>query len=181
MEITSSEIKLDEDNKKASNNEPCFKIISEATVYRRYLKVVDRLVEFPNQEKIHWDIVEHSFNDSHLFVCIFPFDLKTKTTTLIREYCQGTNSMSFGLPCGHFDRDHHKDLLHAAECELSEEAQLKTEIMINLLPPENSEGILEIKWGSNRFIPFLALDPISDVKPLPKDKEGPTCAYEIIA
>ncbi len=43
----------------------------------------------------------------HLFVIE-----QQKTATLIREYSQGTNVMSYGLPCGHYDRNHHRDFAH---------------------------------------------------------------------
>jgi len=80
------------------------------------------------------------------------------------------NAFRFALPCGHFDSVHHKDLQHAAECELSEEARLKAEKIVRLLPDDH-EGIMEVKWCLNKFIPFLALNPIADPTPLPRDKE----------
>jgi len=148
-----------------------FRIVSEATVYSRYLCVIDRQVEFPNGKIIKWDIVGHQFNKDCVFVCSFPFDTKTKTTTLIKEWCQATNRLTFGLPCGHYDSKHHTSYQHAAECELSEEAQLKDAKWVKLLPEEKKEGIMEVKWCKNHFFPFLALDPIVDTTPLPRDQE----------
>jgi hypothetical protein len=79
--------------------------------------------------------------------------------------------------------------LVAAQYELSEEAHLKNGKWICLLPEMNLEsqdketketkennfqgqGISELKWGTNRFIPFLVLDPEVDETPLQRDKEG---------
>lgn len=62
--------------------------------------------------------------------------------------------------------------LEAAQHELSEEARLKGGEWINLLPKEHSpDGISELKWGKNRFMPFLCLDPILDDQPMERDAE----------
>jgi len=166
MEDLSTNIKQENNIQK----KPPFPIISEQIVYKRYICVTDRVVEFPNGDHIKWDIVGHAFNDSNIFVCVFPFDSKTKTVTIIKEYAQATNAMHFGFPCGHFDRHHHKDYLEAAQHELSEESQLKGGKWVDLLP-KGHPGVMEVKWCKNRFIPFLVIDPEHDANPLPKDKE----------
>lgn len=41
-----------------------------------------------------------------------------------------------------------------------------------MLPSDyTSDGISELKWGKNRFIPFLCLDPIKDKNPMARDAE----------
>lgn len=73
---------------------------------------------------------------------------------------------------GSYDQRKHKSVLEAAQHELSEEARLKGGEWINLLPANHSpDGISELKWGKNRFIPYLCLDPIEDENPLERDAE----------
>lgn len=55
--------------------------------------------------------------------------------------------------------------------ELSEEAQLKGGKYIPLLPTDHN-GISELKWGTNKFIPYLVLDAEHDLDPKPRDEEG---------
>lgn len=55
---------------------------------------------------------------------------------------------------------------------MSEEAHLKEGEWINLLPKDHSaDGISELKWGKNRFIPYLCLNPRLDESPLARDAE----------
>ena len=61
--------------------------------------------------------------------------------------------------------------LHAAQCELSEEARLTGGEWIRLLPPAHP-GISELKWSTNRFMPWLVLDAVPDSAPLPRDEDG---------
>ena len=75
------------------------------------------------------------------------------------------------MVAGGFDPKKHKNILETAQHELSEEARLKDGKWIPLHPME-SQGISELKWGRNTFIPFLVLDPIVDPTPLPADAEG---------
>lgn len=43
---------------------------------------------------------------------------------------------------------------------------------ISLLPKDHSsDGISELKWGKNRFIPYLCLNPSTDANPLARDAE----------
>ncbi|KAJ1553066.1 hypothetical protein HK096_009364, partial [Nowakowskiella sp. JEL0078] len=57
-----------------------------------------------------------------------------------------------------------------AICELSEEGGLKGGELIPLYS-ESSEGIPELKWGRNRFIPYLVIDPEVDETPGAQDAE----------
>ncbi|RUP45631.1 hypothetical protein BC936DRAFT_147925, partial [Jimgerdemannia flammicorona] len=61
--------------------------------------------------------------------------------------------------------------LDSAQHELSEEARLTSGTWINLLPATHPLGISELKWGRNRFVPFLVLDPVDDEDPLERDLE----------
>lgn len=61
--------------------------------------------------------------------------------------------------------------LESAEHELSEEARLKGGRWICLLPEDQPDGISELKWGVNRFVPYLCLDPEDDPEPRARDNE----------
>jgi hypothetical protein len=84
-----------------------FEVVEEKVVYKRYLIVSDRKVKFPNGKVIDWDVVGHAGGK---YVCVFPYDAKNvskiyiahfqKTTTIVKEYCQGSNDWTFGFPCG---------------------------------------------------------------------------------
>ncbi len=59
-----------------STTNSTFKITQQQPVYKRYLAVFDRHVEFPNGQIIKWDVVGHSFNESAQFVCVLPYNSK---------------------------------------------------------------------------------------------------------
>ena len=58
-----------------------------------------------------------------------------------------------------------------AAFELSEEGRLTLGTWHRLIP-ESNPGISELKWCTNRFVPFLNLDPVADQTPLDRDQEG---------
>jgi hypothetical protein len=61
--------------------------------------------------------------------------------------------------------------LEAAQHELSEEAQLKGGHWISLLPSAQPNGISELKWGTNRFVPYICINPVLDENPKDRDAE----------
>jgi 8-oxo-dGTP pyrophosphatase MutT (NUDIX family) len=79
--------------------------------------------------------------------------------------------MLYTFPSGGIDSKKHLNSQEAAEMELSEEAQLKGGFWIPLMPA-NHNGISELKWGTNKFIPYLVLDAEHDCNPKPRDQEG---------
>ncbi|TPX34327.1 hypothetical protein SmJEL517_g02987 [Synchytrium microbalum] len=95
--------------------------------------------------------------------------VEEKTTELVIEYSQGTNDMNYTFSSGAFEPKKHKDMLEAAKHELSEEAGLAGGEWIQL--SDNVNGIAELKWGRNRFVPFLVIDPVADETPRAKDAE----------
>lgn len=105
--------------------------------------------------------------------------------TLVREYAQGElhscpcrrtlsvtgpNALVYTLPAGLYDRKKHSSVQDCAASELSEEARLTGGEWVRLLP-EGHNGISELKWCTNRFVPFLVIDPTRDRDPLPRDDE----------
>lgn len=73
-----------------------------------------------------------------------------------------------------YDRKKSSSPQACAASELSEEARLAGGEWIPLLP-EGHRGISELKWCTNRFTPFLVIDPIRDTDPGERDAEGALC------
>ncbi|TPX53833.1 hypothetical protein PhCBS80983_g06141 [Powellomyces hirtus] len=154
--------------KRINRNEK-FKVVSEQEAYRRYISVWHRKVEYPDGRVVDWDVAGHD-TPNPSFSVTFPFDTKSKTTSLIIEYAQGTNDLKYTFAAGGFDTKKHKTIMDTARQELSEESRLTGGTWISLLP-EGHEGIGELKWCRNRFIPFLVLDPVPDTHPRSRDAE----------
>ncbi|KAJ3276832.1 hypothetical protein HDV01_002887 [Terramyces sp. JEL0728] len=147
-----------------------FKVLEEKLAYKRYLSLWHTKVEYPNGQIIDWDSVGSGKQPPH-FVVIFPFNTNTKKVTLIKEYNQGINDLRFTLPSGAFDK--HPTILDCAKKELNEEARLKDGSFVRLLDDDHL-GIPELKWGRNRFIPFVCLNAVPDTHPADRDAEGTT-------
>ncbi|CEI88144.1 hypothetical protein CU097_010470 [Rhizopus azygosporus] len=146
-------------------------ILEDKVVYKRYITVWDRTTQFKDGRVIKWDIVGHD-TSYPTFVVVFTFDTTKKTTCILKEYCQGTNEMKYTCVAGAYDKRKHKSALEAAQHELSEEAHLKQGEWINLLPPSQpADGISELKWGKNRFVPYICINPIQDDTPMNRDYE----------
>jgi hypothetical protein len=126
-------------------------------------------VEFPDGRIIDWDIVGQPGKGPH-FATVFPYFTKSKLVRVLKEYSQGTNEMKYTMVAGGFDIKKHSSILDTAKDEMNEEASLKNGRFIQLLGEEN-EGIAELKWSRNRFMPFLCIDPEDDLDPKAKDLE----------
>ncbi|KAI8051846.1 hypothetical protein BDF21DRAFT_468639 [Thamnidium elegans] len=147
------------------------KIVKETVSHKRYITVWNRTTEFEDGRVIEWDVVGHD-TPYPTFVVVFTFDIKKQTTCILKEYAQGTNEIKYTCVAGSYDRRKHNSVLEAAQHELSEEARLKQGEWINLLPANHSkDGISELKWGKNRFIPYLCLNPTKDENPMERDAE----------
>ena len=149
-----------------------FTIVSESIAYKRFLQVEERVISYPDGRKSSFDIVGHPKNN-YVFTVIFVFHTQSQSVTLLREFAQAAPpaaSYVLGLPCGGYDPKKHKDMLEAAQSELSEEAYLKGGEWVNLLPKDHP-GVLESKWCRNRFTPFLCIDPVRDAAPKARDAE----------
>eukprot|EP00274_Cyanoptyche_gloeocystis_P006111 CAMPEP_0196666396 /NCGR_PEP_ID=MMETSP1086-20130531/64492_1 /TAXON_ID=77921 /ORGANISM="Cyanoptyche gloeocystis , Strain SAG4.97" /LENGTH=219 /DNA_ID=CAMNT_0042003585 /DNA_START=243 /DNA_END=902 /DNA_ORIENTATION=- len=149
--------------------DPEFSIIREEIVYQKYMMLISQDVKYPNGKVINYDVTASQMDD-YTAVTIFPFCTKTKTTTLLREYCPGPNAMMYSLPGGGYDKSKHRDLQHAAECELSEEAQLRGGTWVPLMASVKN-GVAMGKSTKNRFVPWLVLDPEPDPNPMAQDYE----------
>ena len=154
------------------------KVVDETVAYDRYLTVFDRTVEFPEDSlTVKYDIVGHP-RANFRFAVIFPFhpgDAASKTpatVTVIREYIQASNAMGYSLPTGGFNPKKHASLGNAASDELAEEARLEGRLidMLDAIDLEHP-GFVEGKWCSNRFRPYLAVDPRPMAHPPKRDAE----------
>jgi hypothetical protein len=146
-----------------------FKIHSESLAFKRFIKIWHRKVEFPDGRIIDWDLVGQEGDGPH-FATVFPYSTKSKTVRILKEYAQGINELRYTLVAGGFDNTKHANILDTAVYELSEEARLANGRMICLMDI-NSNGISELKWCRNRFMPFLCLDPEIDTNPKDRDLE----------
>jgi hypothetical protein len=147
-----------------------FNILEEELVYKRYLKVWNRKVAYPDGRIFDWDVVGINTPGPH-FCVVFPFDTERKTVRVLQEYSQGPNELKYTLVAGGFDTKKHKTMMDCLQDELSEEARLRGGRVECLMDP-NGRGISELKWGCNHFLPFLCLDPEHDVTPKERDPEG---------
>ncbi len=57
-----------------------FQIVEEKVVYKRFLIVSDRKVQFPNGKVIDWDVVGHAGGK---YVCVFPYDSKNVSAKIV--------------------------------------------------------------------------------------------------
>nr|KAJ3419399.1 hypothetical protein HK105_007002 [Polyrhizophydium stewartii] len=159
-------------------------ILEERIAYKRFVTVWHRHVEFPDGRKLDCAVQPVSLTTaawlardagghgtrSPAFVTVFPFNTKTKTVRLLIEYAQGPNVMTYTLTAGACDPTKHSSILDTARHELSEEARLKNGTWVRLLP-EDDDGIPELKWSRNKFVPFLVIDAEPDATPYERDAE----------
>jgi hypothetical protein len=155
-----------------------FKILKEELVYKRYLQVWNRSVQYPDGRIFDWDVVGQNNCGPH-FCVVFPYDTKQKTVRVLQEYSQGPNELKYTLIAGGFDPKKHSCMLDCVRDELSEEAHLKGGNVICLLQ-EKDRGISELKWGCNHFLPYICIDPDYDVIPKERDPEGLRYLLELI-
>ena len=149
----------------------CFSVLSEAQLWKRFLTVEDRLVQYPDGRTNAFDILGSPKID-YKFVCTFVYFSSRNSCILLREFAQAAlpqTELVYNLPGGGFLPKKHKSVQHAAQDELSEEAQLKGGSWVRLLPEEHP-GVLETKWCRNRLTPFLCIDPEQD--PTPRAQEA---------
>ncbi|CAO3630059.1 unnamed protein product [Cunninghamella echinulata] len=150
------------------------KVLVETISHKRniyiYIYLWNRQTQFKNGRIIEWDVVGHH-TPYPTFVVVFTYDTAKKTTCILKEYAQGTNEIKYTCVAGSVDRRKHQSPLDSAKHELSEEARLKNGEWICLLPEEQKDGISELKWGRNRFVPYLCINPERDDQPKQRDLE----------
>lgn len=142
-----------------------FDILSHDVIFKRYQTIYQRDVRYPDGRQVSYDVIGNvSSNFKSVF--IFPFNTHERTVTVLREYSPGRNSEQLALPAGMYEPEKHDSIEAAARAELSEEACLKMGELVPLADPIQAD-----KYSLNRFFYFLALNPIPDSNPLPRDPE----------
>eukprot|EP00160_Parvularia_atlantis_P016914 Unigene5596_Nuclearia_a/m.17107 Unigene5596_Nuclearia_a/g.17107 ORF Unigene5596_Nuclearia_a/g.17107 Unigene5596_Nuclearia_a/m.17107 type:complete len:184 (+) Unigene5596_Nuclearia_a:1-552(+) len=155
-------------------------VVAETRLHKRYLALWSRTVRFPDGRDVDWDVVGH-MQPNPVFVVVFPFSTARGTTTLVREYAQGPNEFMYTLAAGQYERQAHSSVLDAARCELAEEARLSGGHWEPLLP-DGHTGVSELKWSTNKFSPWLCIDPQKDTAQLAeRDADGALSAAPLRA
>ena len=142
-------------------------ITKDQIVFEGYRNIVRRDVTLPNGVSASYDIV----SQKHESVVVFVWDRHRSSCTLIQEYHPGVDRNMFGTVAGMFERDKHSSPLHAAQCELEEEVQLRTSCWYPLLDTAITSIPLD-KYSNNKFWPYLAIDcePVLKAKPMDEDE-----------
>lgn len=145
---------------------PFYETVEDGSIlHKRYLTVWSRTRNV-NGKDVMFDVVGRPGPYPNC-VCIFPYDSKRQVVYMIKEYHQGTDEIKYGLPAGYYEPKKHTSLQHAAKCELSEEGKLKGGRWTNML----EEGYSELKWVTNKVVPFVCIDPEYDDRVLQGDAE----------
>ncbi|KAI8369400.1 uncharacterized protein BYT42DRAFT_503340 [Radiomyces spectabilis] len=134
-----------------------------------FITVWNRKTQFNDGRIIEWDIAGHQ-TPYPTFITVFTFNTSNQSTCLLKEFAQGTNEIKYTCVAGSYDRRKHTRSV-TAQHELSEEAQLTGGEWICLLPEDQPDGISELKWGKNRFVPYLCINPHADANPRQRDLE----------
>lgn len=149
-----------------SGEDEAFKIVSEKKIFERYQTVYQRDVLFPTGKTVSYDVLGNCRSD-FTSVFVFPFNTKSQSVTLLREYSPGKNKETLSFVAGMFEKGKHRSIEEAARAELSEEAFLTGGKLIPLV----SGGVSADKYSLNHFHYFLALDCVDDESPGERDEE----------
>lgn len=144
-----------------------FKVLKNEIAYSGWRNIIKREVLQPNGRISTFDIVSQKGEPS---VAVFTWDIKTSSTTLLREYHPGIDKVLYGVIGGIYESKKHTSCLQAAQFELEEEAQLQSSQWIHLLNKEASTCSFD-KYSDNVLYPYLALDCINVEKPRPMDED----------
>ena len=136
-----------------------FKILDETLAYKRYLSIMNRTVKYPDGRQISWDVAGSQQKGPNFATC-FPYFTATQKVRVCREYCQGVNGLRYTLCAGGYDLKKHRNIRECCEMEMEEEARLKGGTLVCLID-ELGEGISELKWSTNTFIPYVCIDPVA--------------------
>jgi hypothetical protein len=142
--------------------------IQDEVIFEGYRNVVRKTVQLPNGQQADFEVI----HQKHQSVVVFVWDSRTSTTTLIKEYHPGPDRVLFGTVAGMYEDHKHKSALQAAQYELEEEAQLRSDNWHSLVgETESTVGIPLDKYSNNNFFYYLALDCQSVFDPKPMDAE----------
>jgi len=147
------------------------KLLSKEVSYNgSWRQIVTKKLKLPNGKVFDFDVVSNNALGS---VTVFPWDVQSKTCTLIKEYHPGPEKVMYGLPAGQFEPQRHETHLHCAKAELSEEAALEArddESFVHLLEDDDTTVPLD-KYTDNTFNAYLCLNPRKQQNPAAADDQ----------
>jgi len=142
--------------KSLQEREKTFSVLSDKVVYDRYARVYSRDIRFPDGKEFAFDIWGRVWkNDSFTVVTVVPFDRRTRTFTLTREYNIAHARFVYSFPQGQMERTKHASVQIAAAAELEEEAELKCDDWTNLLGGDDGRGAPQDKYQRETVHYFL--------------------------
>lgn len=106
-----------------------YTIVSDNVVYSRFARLYNRVVKHPGTlGTFGYDVLGRNWrNGSFSVVSVIPFDVKTGTFTMLKEYNFAHGRAVFTFPQGCYQPSKHASPREAVLAELNEEAGLKCE------------------------------------------------------
>lgn len=152
------------------SHDALYSVVKEKVVYDKYARVYSRDVRFPDGQVFSFDIWGRAWrNDSFTVVAIVPFERRTRTLTLIREYNPAHKRHVYSFPQGVMEPSRHRDVEDAAAAELEEEAHLRCKKMIRLF--SGKVGMPQDKYQRESVYSFLCADAVVVENPALVDAE----------
>lgn len=152
---------VDDPSKLVSDSE--FRVLDDKVVYKGWRSVRRKQIQHPDGQVHSFDVM----TTDAASVFVFPWDTRTRTTTLLREFHPGVERVRHGVVAGMFEPNKHADPLTCAKFELEEEAGVASSRWVPLLRNSTSFD----KYSDALLVPFLALDCSPVENPRPQDTE----------
>lgn len=128
--------------------------------------MIKRTVQFPNGQPVVFDVT-----DAPPAVLVLPWCSRTKTVTLLKEYCPGVNEKGmYTLVAGLYE-EKHTSVEDCVRCETEEEAHLRGGELIPLMDSEDL-SLPGAKYTGQKFLPYIVKDAerVSDPRPMDDDE-----------
>lgn len=145
------------------------RVVSESVTWTGYARVYSRTVAYSDgRRNVSFDVWGRTWRGGTFGVAIaVPFDRRTRTFTLVREFCVAHSRFVYSFPAGQVEAKH-SDEHEAAEAELAEEARLEcnTELTKLISAPAPQD-----KFQRERVVYYLCTDVKKLANPPKRDKE----------
>jgi len=142
-----------------------FEILDKTIVYNGWRTILQHRVRMRNGKTADFDLVGEK--NAEGCVVVFPWDTRSKTATLIREYMPASNRILWGLAGGNIEDKHGHNAELAARHELEEECHLKGGTWMPLL----TQPVAMDKYWLTTVQIYLVIDPEPETNPKPLDEE----------
>ncbi|OEH80486.1 uncharacterized protein LOC34622169 [Cyclospora cayetanensis] len=127
------------------------RLLKDEVVYKGWRTVKRRTVSFPDGSVHEFDVT-----DAPPAVLCLPYNSKTKTFTLLREYCPGPHCGMFCVVAGLLE-PRHQSVEHCVACETEEEAGVRGGRLVPIMENANLQ-LPGAKYTAQPFLPFLVID-----------------------